>query len=117
MADETLGYSNAKLVSLSKAKTSGACMSFEATFSEPLKEKPRALLDVEQNNLIDGVISFILKVTQLGSNRYSLSMETADSTSCATLQKEQDAMTVLVEGGLGSDNRSILPDQQTFNSR
>lgn len=116
-ADEAPGYSEAKLVKLSQAKNAQACMAFEATFSQPLKEKPTALLDVEQNNLIDGVISFILKVTQLGSNRYSLSMKTADQKSCAQLRRAHDSMTVLVEGGVGQDNRALLPDQQTFLSR
>ena len=113
------GFSDARLTSLQPIDggPSKACLNFEARYSKPLKERPIATLDVERSNMIDGVISFILKVTQLGNQRYNFAMETKDPRSCEELKKSKEAISVMVDGAVGPDGRSVLPDEETFRFR
>lgn len=113
---EPLGFSKARLTSVAPTKphNSKACLNFEATFSAPLKERPNAILDFVKSDLIDGVLSFMLKVTPLGKKRYALTMETDDPRNCEDLKKSGRKVMVTVDGAVGPDGRDVLPDQQTF---
>ncbi len=113
---EPQGFSKARLTSVAPAKShdSKACLNFEATFSGPLKERPSAILDFVKSDLIDGVLSFMLKVTPLGKKRYALTMETDDPRSCTELKRGGRKVMVTVDGAVGPDGRDVLPDQKTF---
>jgi hypothetical protein len=118
---ESGGFSQTRLLSVRAAKPaangSKTCLRYEASFSSPLQEKPKAILDLERLNLIQGVISFILNVTPVGDHRYSLAMETDDPARCEEIRKSHEKIQITVDGAVGADGHVILPDQATFRNR
>ena len=117
LAQDSSGYSSSRLTSLKPNKPANEeCVNFEATFSEPLKENPSVTLDIEKQHLIDGVISFLLKVTPFGPKKYRFSlMENSQDKKCAIVKQPPGDFSVTVEGSKGSDGRPLLPDQKSFN--
>ena len=112
---DTSGFSESKLTSLKALKgNANSCVNFEAHFSHPLKEKPTALLDIEKSNLIEGVISLILRVTSLGPKSYRFSLDSENLGNCGLLKTSGNQISITVQNAKGADGLPILPDQREF---
>jgi hypothetical protein len=112
------GFSSTKLVSLKPHKASGrACVNLEATFSDSLRTLPSAMMESEDSSIIDGAISFALKVTRLNPKRYLLSLISSGEKECAVLKSNVRNVSVTIDGATSRDGKTLLPEQKRFSTR
>ncbi|HLG19287.1 MAG TPA: hypothetical protein VI895_05660 [Bdellovibrionota bacterium] len=118
LAQESGGFSRTRLTQIAPVSKSpnskNSCLSFEAAFSGPLKEKPNAIVDIENLHTIEGVISILMNVSQQSKSRYRLDLFTDDEACKALISNKDDNISVTVDGGTGSDGLPILPDERNF---
>lgn len=109
--------SNASLRSMKAIKVKGqsdACAAFEATYSKPLKSTPTAILDIEQNYGINGIVSKFLEVIMDGAERVRLLVK--DPELCAKIRSDAQRVTITLQDGADEKGLPLLPEGRTFDS-
>jgi hypothetical protein len=121
MAEDTIasgGFGDSKLTQVSPVKKkSGECVSFEATFSEPLDRKPSAVLDIERyfTNLLNAAILEVTKDADDPSGKKYRMALTASTTEGCPIIEEDSQLTISTYSGREKDaDRQILPESVTF---
>ncbi len=111
------GVSSVEVKAIRTASSSepNTCVAFEAEFSKPLAAQPKAFLHIQQ--VYNTIVSALLKVTKIGSNKYALSLVASDPGECPSFNSDQSAL-VTVSGAMGgSDQREVLPQEREFSSK
>jgi len=106
------GFGNSKLTQVTPVKKkAGECVSFEATFSEPLNHKPSAVLDIERffTNLLDAAILEVTKVTgDSTGKKYRMALTATTSEGCPKIENESLVTVSTV------DETQSIPQSVTF---
>ncbi len=109
------GFGNSTMKSaVPVAKKDGECLSFEATFSEPMDKSPSAMLDLEQHFV--NMYNKFLEVTKISDKKYRLSL-TADvknGEKCPEIAPESRVTISTYSGSEKQDERQTLPEAISF---
>lgn len=114
------GFGEGKLtnispVPISKAKTEEGrkeCVSFEASFSEPLDKNPSAMLDIERH--FTNLLNAFLEVTKISDKKYRMALTASTAEGCPTIEDESRLTISTYSGREKQDERQILPQSVTF---
>lgn len=106
------GFGESKLTHVSPVKKkSGECVSFEATFSEPLEKKPSAVLDIERYfiNMVNAAALEVTKdPTDKTGKKYRMALTATTSEGCPKI--EDDARLTVST----TDEHQTIPQSVTF---
>ncbi|MFH1017469.1 MAG: hypothetical protein V1798_04710 [Pseudomonadota bacterium] len=105
-----------RIVPLSeKLAGSNACFGIEATFSGPLKEKPKAVMDIERQYTIQGTFTKLLEAVSIAPDKVRYLMN--DPTACEALKNSKPRMSITVMEGQGADGRPLFPSERSIQAR
>jgi hypothetical protein len=106
------GFGDSKLTQVSPVKKkSGECVSFEATFSEPLDKKPSAVLDIERyfvNMLNAAALEVTKDPTDKTGKKYRMALTATTTEACPKI--EDDARLTIST----TDEHQTIPQSVTF---
>ncbi len=107
------GFGDSRLTQVSPVKKKmGECVSFEATFSEPLDKNPSAMLDVERHFI--NLLNSFLEVTKISDKKYRMALTATTSEGCPKIEDESRLTISTYSGREQGDERQILPQSVTF---
>ncbi len=113
---EGYGFGSSVMKNVSPvAKKSGECMSFEASFSEPLDQKPSAMLDIEQHFV--NLYNKFLEVTKIGEKKYRMTLLASTTESCPQIQDGTRITISTLNGTEKQDSYQTLPSSITFEAQ
>ncbi len=101
------GFSDVEVKQISESRLHKGCLDLEAEFSGPLSQTPTAVLDAEQADGLEGVITQIMNVFSIGPTRYHLSIQ--DPEACKALRNSQKPVSITVEDGKALDGTHLFP--------
>ena len=106
-----------KISPVSTKSTDGekACASFEATFDSAIKGNPTAILDVEENYGINGIVSKLLKAIIVSAKK--LRLVVTDEETCKALQTSGKKVSVTIQDGEGTDGLPLFPESKEFKTQ
>ncbi|MCC7460350.1 MAG: hypothetical protein IT286_03510 [Proteobacteria bacterium] len=108
------GFGGSKLTNLTPVKKkTGECVSFEASYSEPLKQSPSAQLDIEHHFV--NLVNAFLEVTKISDNKYRMALTATTDEGCPAI--EQDSrLTISTYSGKeqAAGEMQTLPQSVTF---
>lgn len=110
---EAGGFGNSTMKEVTPvAKKAGECVSFEASFSEPLDKSPSAMLDIEQNFV--NMYNKFLEVTKISDKKYRLSLTASTAEGCPKIEDQSRLTISTYSGSEAQDQRQTLPESITF---
>ena len=107
------GFGDSKLTNVTPVKKkAGECVSFEASYSEPLKQSPAAQLDIEHHFV--NLLNAFLEVTKISDKKYRMALTATTDNGCPAI--EQDSrLTISTYSGEGqAEGMQTLPQAVTF---
>lgn len=111
-AIEVSGFGESKLANITPVKKqAGECVSFEASFSEPLNKSPTAMLDITRH--FTNMWNSLLDVTKISDTKYRFALTASTAAGCPSIE-EESRLTVYTYGGRESDSLQSVPDEMTF---
>lgn len=107
------GFGNSTMKSVTPvAKKSGECLSFEASFSEPLEKSPSAMLDIEQHFV--NMYNKFLEVTKISDKKYRMSLTASTEEGCPAVGEDSRVTISTYSGSEKTDDRQTRPESITF---
>lgn len=107
------GFGNSSMKNVAPvAKKSGECLSFEASFSEPLDKSPSAMLDIEQHFV--NLFNKFLEVTKISDKKYRLSLLASTDLGCPEIESGSQLTITTYNGSEKQDARQTLPTSISF---
>lgn len=112
-AIELGGFGESKLTNVAPVKKkAGECVSFEASYSEPLKQSPSAMLDIEHH--FNNILNAFLEVTKISDKKYRMTLSATTDEGCPSIAPESRLTISTYNGAEQSDGMQTLPQSVTF---
>lgn len=109
-------FGNASLTNVRPVqKNPGECLSFEASFSEPLDRKPSAVVDIERHFV--NMVNAFLEVTKISGDKYRMALTAKTAEGCPKIEDDSRVTISTYSGEDSADQKGqTIPQAITFTS-